>query len=336
MNMDPKMSCVDAANFLKISLPAIHKRLKSKKLPYSQNGRRAYFGNTTARQLLGLQFTQKNIAFQIVKGGTGKTSLAVSIAIRANLYGARVLCVDLDQQSNMTQTFHKHNESNPCMLDVINGEVSPKDIITNIVPGLDLIPSRMDNALLDNTIMLKRLPLDRVYRDIFDEVRPDYDIIIFDCPPAIGQSVAAVTLASDVVAAPVTPENYALSGLQLTAHEVGHISETYGKAVELRIIVNKYDNRTALSHAMLSTIASSPTFGKLLYKSYVRRSQEFANAIARGDNIFENLQKNPAKEDIDILTREILEIDETVAEQPSVILGSLSEQANIAAAEAEV
>lgn len=100
--MNPKMTAKEAAEFLGISARQVFKRLLAAELPYSKVNGAVCFGYPTARQLFRLSLKPKAISFQIVKGGTGKTSLACAVAIRANLYGLRVLCIDLDQQGNLT------------------------------------------------------------------------------------------------------------------------------------------------------------------------------------------------------------------------------------------
>lgn len=151
-----------------MTVQAIHKQLKAKHLSFEKSQNRVFFSHETSKDLFPIEFKQKIIAIQIVKGGTGKTSLAQSIAIRANLYGARVLCIDLDQQGNLTQAFNVNPEELPVMIDLLSEGRPVSEGVVTIVPGLDLIPSRIENAVLDNTIMLKRFPLDRVYRDRFD------------------------------------------------------------------------------------------------------------------------------------------------------------------------
>ncbi len=157
---------------------------------------------------------KKIISFQIVKGRTGKTSITHSFAIRANLYGARVLCVDIDQQGNLSQAFNIDSKNLPVMIDIINNKASISESIVNISEGLDILPSRIENAVLDNFFMLNKFPLERVCFDLIHQVFNKYDLVLIDCPPALGQSVAAATLASDIVIAPVTPEQFSLSGLK--------------------------------------------------------------------------------------------------------------------------
>jgi len=322
--MNPKMLAIDAANFLAVSVQYVHKQLKTKNLQFNKNQNRVYFGHNTSQQLFKLTIPPKIISIQIVKGGTGKTSLTHSIAIRANLYGMRVLCIDLDQQGNLTQSFKVNPEKTPAMVDIISNNFPIEESIITLADGLDLLPSRIENAVLDNVLMLKRLPLDRVYKEKIDHLKEmrNYDLVLIDCPPALGQSVAAASLSSDYILSPVTPEKFSLSGLKVTNQEIENIEQTYKKTIPLKIILNKFDSRTTLSHETLSSLIKHDLFGPKLFKTYIRTSQEFPNAIAQGISIFDTMRNNSAKEDIDLLTRELLGI-ENLNDEQKITLGSL-------------
>jgi ATPases involved in chromosome partitioning len=324
--MNPKMLAIDIANFLNVSVQYIHKQLKTKNLLFNKNQNRVYFKYDTSRRLLNLNVPPKVISMQIVKGGTGKTSLTHSIAIRANLYGMKVLCIDLDQQGNLTQSFKVNPEKTPVMVDIISNNFPIEGSIVTLVEGLDLLPSRIENAVLDSVLMLKRLPLDRVYKEKIDHLKSTkkYNLILIDCPPALGQSVAAASLSSDYIIAPVTPEKFSLSGLKVTNQEIENIEKAYQKNLPLKIILNKFDSRTTLSHETLSSLIKHDVFSSKLFKTYIRISQEFPNVIAQGISIFDSTKNNSAKEDIDLLTREVLGIEKATNEQ-KVALGSLEQ-----------
>ena len=323
--MDSKMTAGEAAEFLGITVQAIHKQLKSRSLKFKKNQNRVYFSHETSRELFRIKFKQKMLAFQIVKGGTGKTSLVYSIATRANLYGAKVLCIDLDQQGNLTQAFKVNPEELPAMIDVLRAGIPIEQTIVNVGEGIDLIPSRIENAILDNAIILGKLSLTHVFKKMLDPLRTKYDLIIIDCPPALGQSVAALALAVDEVVSPVTPEKFCLSGLKITTQELNGLEENYNLKITMKIVVNKFDSRTSLSHEVLSTLIKHPIYGEKMYKTYVRTNQEFPNAIARGQSVFDTLKMSTAKEDIDLLTRELLEITAPSQNKNSVSLGRLEE-----------
>ena len=307
--IDTKMTAFEAAQFLGVTLQSIHKQLKHKNLTSYKNQNRVYFGHETSRELFKIEFIKKIISFQIVKGGTGKTSITHSFALKANLYGARVLCIDIDQQGNLTQAFNCNAKDSPVMIDIINNNASIKDAIIPINKGIDILPSRIENAVLDNFLMLNKYPLDKVYVNLIQEVYEDYDLILIDCPPALGQSVAAATLASDIVIAPVTPEQFSLSGLKISFEEINTINSRFKKDVCFKIVLNKFDTRTALSTEVLTQILNHDLFKNLTCNTFIRNCQEFPNMIYSGSNIFSTLKNTTAKEDIDLFTKEVLNLN---------------------------
>ena len=306
------MTVSEAAAFLNISAQAIHKKIKSKKLPIKRRQNRFYFCHETARSLFKLKFPNKIYVFQNIKGGVGKTELTYSIAIKANLYGAKVLCIDLDLQGNLTKgCFKIIPKEKPIMLDVIKDGLPIEDTIINILPGLDLIPSDLDNGILDNTLMLGRFPLDKVYKEKFDYLIKSYDIILIDCPPALTASVTAAALAADEIIAPVTPDEHSLSGLKLLCNEIKDIERKYSQEISIKIVFNKFDVRNNLSHEKLDYLRKSKDYNEKIFSSYVRDAQDFPNAINNGQTIFDVFKQTAAKEDIDLLTKEMLGIEKS-------------------------
>lgn len=184
----PKMTIPDAANFLGISIQAVHKQLKSKDIHCPKIGNKSYINHEIAKSLFKLNFDQKIIVCQIVKGGTGKTTTIENMASCANTYGARVLKIDADPQGNLTDANGIDPDNIPVLVDVINGEASIEDSIVNISDGVDLLPSRIENVILDNIIVNSRLPLHTLYSDLLVSVEKNYDFIFIDCPPHNGPS----------------------------------------------------------------------------------------------------------------------------------------------------
>lgn len=315
--MNPKMTLKDAAHFLEISTKQAHKTLVDLELPFYKAQNTVYFGHSTAKQLFKLEKEPTAIAFQIVKGGTGKTSLASAFAIRASLYGLQVLCIDLDQQGNLTQTFHIDAENLPVMVDILAEGYSYESAITRVYPGLDLLSSRLENALIDDVIKLKQLSLEDVYGKPIVELKKYYDVIVIDCPPNLGQSVASVTLGVDQIIAPVVPENFALAGLKATSTTIEELKETYDTKVKFGIVLNKYDGRTLLSQDALQKLCKHHIYQAHLLKTHVRNSQEFPNVIAHGHSLYDTVKPTIAKTDIDNLTREVLGIGKVMIKQKS-------------------
>jgi chromosome partitioning protein len=308
--MNPKMTLTDAAACLRKTKDLIAQMLSAHRLATSKSNKEIYFGHETAKALFQFPFIPRVIAFHIVKGGTGKTALVYEFAVRASLYGAKVLCVDMDQQGNLTEALQASSkaEESPVMIDVLVDNVPLEDCIITVAPGIDLLPSRFENALLDEMIRSKGLGIEKIYREPFQCLKKHYDLIVIDCPPSLGLSVAAIALAADYVVAPVTPEKFALSGLELAYQSITELQVLHDISIRFGIVLNKVEARTTLSQLTLKFLLKHSKFADLLLKRTVRFSQEFPNAIASQGSIFDAIRATAAKEDIDALTQELLGI----------------------------
>ena len=306
--MEPKMITSDASKFFNVTNQAILKKIKTKTLQYKKQGKHVYFGHVSAREIFNFNLKKQVISLQIVKGGVGKTALTHSIATRASLYGAKVLCIDLDQQANLTKHFGVNAEQLSVMIDVVKGNAKIENSLVEIADGLHLFPSRIDNAVIDDHIMIESLRLDKVYSEHINQLKEYYDLILIDCPPALGRSVAAAALASDYLIAPVTPDSQCLTGLGLLYDGLKSIQKKYSRMVPLKIAMNKFDGRTVLSRDVLSELMRHEIYKDCLLSTYIRQNQDFANNCAASSSIFDSIKPSTSKEDIDFLTQEILQI----------------------------
>lgn len=264
-----------------------------------------YLNHQLSSQLTNKTIEPQIVNFHIVKGGTGKTSLAREFALCAYSLGFKVLCVDLDQQGNLTQSFDVNPYDTPVMIDLLMDGYPISSSIINIFDDLHIIPSRIENSMLDECIRLKGFKLNEVFDNI-KSLKRDYDLIILDCPPSLGFNVTAANLCSDRIIAPVNPENFALSGLINSYKSLIELSNVYKKEFKFNCLFNKFDNTSYLSKQTLELLSTHPIYSKFLLSSYVRHSQEFTKAVTNNHSIFNNPRTSFAKEDVLLFSQEIL------------------------------
>lgn len=339
MPIEPKITAAEVAEYLGLTVQAVHKRIKALGLKESKGQNRIYFGHDTARKIISPKVKQLKIATSVVKGGVGKTTIAEALAVKACLYGLRVLAVDVDQQANLTKGLAMDEQAKECpvMIDLVEStskagnenKVKAQDAILNVIPGLDLIPSRLDNVTLDGYMMLNRIYPDTIFTNILADIINNYDLVIFDCPPTLGSTVCAAILAADLVIAPLNPDVYSYEGIEIMDKEIANIQKQFKRNVTWKILPNKFDARTILSNNYLRDLMqANHKFSNRLLNSAIRSSQEFSNMKNKGKSIYDTLKKTTAKEDIDALTKELIEMmslqQEKPAKQPS--LQSMSQQ----------
>ncbi len=316
---DYNLSLRELNDLLNVTPQGLHHIVKSKDLTAIRKSNKSYLSPASVRALFedkGYAYHKEVIAFSVVKGGVGKTSLSHSFAIRASQYGAKVLVVDLDQQANLTQAFGIDDESLPTMFEIISNEASVEDSIIPLTSNLHIIPSSMNMSFLDRYIQIQQENLLSVFGDIFEKLKNDYDYIVMDCPPAISSVTAAATLASDRVIMPITPMKFSLKGLKASFEEIDELSRKFKKKnIKKSIIFNRFDGRKTSSPEFLKAVVATPEYGESLVQCFIRESSEIENCINQKTSIFDFSKKNSAREDIDLLTREIMGLNESLIKQ---------------------
>jgi len=116
------------------------------------------------------------------KGGVGKTTTTGAIAAGLKLKGFKVLCVDLDPQSNLSFSAGAETEDCPTIYDVLKGEAKTSFSIQK-TPSFDIIAS---NILLSG-IELEFTQTGREYllKEALSSIKNKYDYIFIDTPPAL-------------------------------------------------------------------------------------------------------------------------------------------------------
>ena len=178
------------------------------------------------------------VALINMKGGVGKSTLAVNIAWQW-ADGAHVLLVDLDPQFNASQYMlgrHKYRTeiyaTKATVRDIFEAGKVPLDhnsVIYNVYKNwyessrVDLIPSQFELAYTLRSPSQKEHLLEK----FISEVENRYDLIIFDCPPTESVFTTAAYLASDYVLVPVKPEFLSTIGLPLLHQSMDDFREKY-------------------------------------------------------------------------------------------------------------
>lgn len=314
ISTQPKMAVPYFTELLGITLQGVHKQFKTYNVSCPKIGSKAYITGTIARNLFKFNFDKKKIAFQIVKGGTGKTTAIHNISCAASLYGAKILLIDLDPQGNLTDSFSIDAEDIPVLIDIVEKQAKIQDSIINVTDGIDLIPSRIENVTLDSKLAMNRIPLHTWLNHILAPIEENYDFIFIDCPPMMGHAVTAASLYSDMILVPLNPDKFSAKGLKILKNEIVNISKQYEKHIGYKVFLNKYSGNTILSDkAIQTTIAAETELGNAL-NAAVRQTQEIPNVIDMNMNVFSTLKRSTARDDFDILARELLNINKNINE----------------------
>lgn len=156
----------------------------------------------------------KVIASYNIKGGVGKTAIAVNLAHRSFKGGHRTLLWDLDEQGGAS-TIMGH--SPVIARRRARRTYQLKDHIkASASPGVDLVPA---DALLH---LVDRHDRPRHLRELLQRIGSSYDRIIIDCAPTLGIMTEQVFEMADLIVVPIVPASLSMTALaQLQTYAEG-------------------------------------------------------------------------------------------------------------------
>jgi chromosome partitioning protein len=141
-----------------------------------------------------------------IKGGVGKTALAVNLACHLRERGWRTLLVDLDPQAAATFYF-RVDPVPPDQRDVpeiFTDEWAVHNVRESNYPGLDILPSGLDSRHFDLWLAARKKPRKQVRR-FLEDLSGGYGAVVLDCPPGLTMLAENIFRASDAIVVPVIP-----------------------------------------------------------------------------------------------------------------------------------
>lgn len=261
----------------------------------------------------GLTYTPRIIAHINLKGGTGKTTTAITAATRAVQYGFRTCLLDLDPQGSASLAFGlMPGVHERIFCDIWEAPVQHvEDALRKLTQYLYLIPSSLDNEMLNIQLLQPDLQK-RAVKGVCDVLlAKGFDLILIDCPPTLGTPVISTICAAETVVIPTCGDAFSRRGVVLTLQEIAAICQTFHHPLpHAQILYTRFDKRLSMSIQAFQELLT--TYKTLCIPTPIRTSAEFAKALEKNVTVCASLRKSPAKADYDSYVRYILGLDTVV------------------------
>jgi chromosome partitioning protein len=223
----------------------------------------------------------ETIAVLSQKGGTGKTTAVRTLTDIFRRAGVSTLAVDLDPQGNLSDYFDVDPEADPTVADVLTGRAPASQAVYD-----DVIPANLQLAEAELALsgkMGRELTLKRALRD----VQRGYDLVLVDCPPALGLLTVNALVAADHALLSAEAQYFALQGVEQALEVIELARDNLNPdLVWLGVVLNIADMRTVHSREAYQTLTEH--FGDRVFQTTIRASIAYAESAERAVSILDH------------------------------------------------
>lgn len=203
------------------------------------------------------------------KGGVGKTMQAYQLACHLAHKGHKVLAIDFDSQANLSTTLGVSIERT-LIPEWLIGDIKVQEIILPVAGEQDfyrnlfLIPASRHLANLSKLLILSENEVrknagrkERLLKMRLKEIEEEFDYIVIDTPPMLGDELIMSLVASSRILIPTQAQDFSIDGLEELMDTFEIIKETENANLQFSIIPSMVNPRRKIERQRLQELSQS-------------------------------------------------------------------------------
>lgn len=243
------------------------------------------------------------------KGGVGKTTSTINLGAALAELGRRVLLVDFDPQGGLSLGLGVNAHSLPLENTVYYALMTPDANIDEIVlkssvAGLDFLPANRDLGTAETTLGAE-IGGQQYLKRALSRLRPEYDVILIDCQPTMGQLTINALVASDEVIVPLQCEYFALHGFIELKGNIDKVRSFLNPELKLiGILATMYERKTLHNREVLTAIIDK--YPEDVFETIIAKTIRFAESTVAGEPITSYASSSGGAQSYRRLARELI------------------------------
>lgn len=247
------------------------------------------------------------------KGGVAKTTTTVNLGAGLARMGKKVLVIDNDPQGSLTEALGYQQPDQiettlATIMELVLNE-SDFDLETGILhheEGVDLMPANIELAGVE-TSLTGIMSSETILKEYIELIRNQYDYILIDCSPNLGQLTLNALVAADEIIIPVQASYLPVKGLEQLLKTIYRVKKKMNAKLHiLGILITMVDARTNYASEITKLLHNVYGGSIHIFEPVIPVSVRAAEAPTEGISIFQYDEKGKVAKAYESITKAVM------------------------------